>query len=288
MAARDIREYHTPTSGVFFTARRRLLSVKTRFQKMEVYETDSFGRILLLDGLVQTTERDEFFYHEMLVHPAMTAHPRPENVLIVGGGDGGALREVLRYGVKRATLVEIDAAVIAACRKYFPGLASSFGDRRAVVKVADGNDFIREDGENFDVIFVDSSDPVGPSAILHQRRFFAALKKRLNSGGIIAAQAGSPLFHLEYLKRKAAFLRQTFRFADYYLGPAPTYPGGFWCYAFLSDAVDPLEPVERIPPRGLKYFNPDIRRAAFALPEFLRAGRSIAARPPASKKENLT
>lgn len=270
MATRDIREFHTPSSGIFFMARRRLLSATTRFQKMEIYETDSFGRVLLLDGLVQTTERDEFFYHEMLVHPAMTAHPRLENVLIIGGGDGGALREVLRYGVKRATLVEIDAAVVEACRRYFPGLASSFKDRRVTVRIADGNDFIRDSEEGFDVILVDSSDPVGPSAILHQRRFFAELKKRLNPGGVIAAQAGSPLFHLEHLKRKAAFLNKTFRFASYYFGPAPTYPGGFWCYAFLSDTIDPSEPAKREPPRGLRYFNPDIRRAAFALPEFLR------------------
>ncbi|MGB7294733.1 MAG: polyamine aminopropyltransferase [Candidatus Aminicenantales bacterium] len=266
----EIREFHTPSSGIFFRARRRLVSERTPFQKMEVYETDSFGRVLLLDGLVQTTEKDEFFYHEMLVHPAMMSHPRPENVLIIGGGDGGALREVLRYPVKSAVLVEIDARVIEVCRKWFPGLAASFVDPRAEVAVEDGNCYIRETDRRFDVIVVDSSDPVGPSAILHQKTFFAALKTCLRPGGIIAAQAGSPLFHLDHLRGKRRFLKGRFKRALYYLGPAPTYPGGLWCYTFLSDRIDPLQTRRRRPPKKLKYYNPDIHRAAFALPEFLR------------------
>ena len=268
----DIREYHTPTSGIFFVPRRRLLASKTRFQNLEVYETESFGRVLLLDGLVQTTERDEFFYHEMLVHPALTAHPEPRDILIIGGGDGGALREVFRHRVKRATLVEIDEAVIETCREYFPGLASSFDNPKARVEIADGNDFIRETKDRFDVILVDSSDPVGPSVILHQQRFFAALKKRLKPGGVIAAQAGSPVFHLDHLKRKAAFLKRLFRFSSYYWGPVPTYPGGYWCYAFLSDGIDPRTALRRNPPRGLKYYNKSVHGAAFASPEFMKAG----------------
>jgi spermidine synthase len=287
MPRHDIREYHTPTSGIFFIPRRRLLAVKTRFQAMEIYETDSFGRVLLLDGLVQTTERDEFFYHEMLVHPALTAHPKPDDVLIIGGGDGGALREVFRHRVRRATLVEIDEAVIAACRRFLPRLAASFDDPRASVRIADGHDFIRESAALFDVILVDSSDPVGPSAILHQRKFFAALKGRLKPGGVIAAQAGSPVFHLDHLKRKAVFLKRLFRISAYYFGTVPTYPGGLWCYAFLSDRIDPLQPLRKNPPRGLSYYNEDIHGAAFAPPELLRAGAKVP-RPgrPAGKEGN--
>jgi spermidine synthase len=269
----EFREFHTPASGIFFRARRRLLSERTPFQKMEIYETPSHGRVLLLDGLVQTTERDEFFYHEMLVHPAMMAHPRPRSVLIIGGGDGGTLREVLRYRVKSAVLVEIDSRVIEACRRYFPGLACSLEDKRAEIVVADGNRFIREAGRRFDVILVDSSDPVGPSAILHQRIFFAALKRVLRPGGIIAAQAGAPLFHLAHLRRKRVFLKDLFSHARYYLGPVPTYPGGLWCYAFLSDRVDPLKHLRKKVPAKLKYYNPDVHRAAFALPEFLKDPR---------------
>lgn len=271
MKSTEFREFHTPTSGIFFRAKRRLLSEKTLFQKMEIYGTESYGRVLMLDGLVQTTEKDEFFYHEMLVHPALMSHPRPRDVLIIGGGDGGALREVLRHRVRSAVLVEIDSRVIEACREYFPGMAASFGDKRATVAVDDGNRFIRETERRFDVILVDSSDPVGPSAVLHQRAFYVALKKRLKTGGIIAAQAGAPLFHLEHLREKRRFLRKLFRFALYYLGPVPTYPGGLWCYVFLSDRVDPLQGRRRRPPEKLKYYNCDVHRAAFALPEFLKA-----------------
>jgi spermidine synthase len=266
----EIREFHTPSNGIFFRARRRLDSERTPFQKLEIYETDSYGRVLLLDGLVQTTEKDEFFYHEMLVHPAMMTHQRPRDVLVIGGGDGGALREVLRYPVKRAILVEIDARVIEVCRKQFPGLAASFEDRRVEIAVEDGNRYIRETNRRFDVIVVDSSDPVGPSAILHQKTFFAALKRCLRVDGTIVAQAGAPLYHLEHLRKKRRFLKALFESASYYLGPVPTYPGGLWCYVFLSDRNDPLRIERRIPPKKLKFYNPDVHRAAFALPEFLK------------------
>ena len=273
MKTTEIREFHTPTSGIFFRAKRRVLSEKTAFQKMEVYETASHGRVLLLDGLVQTTEKDEFFYHEMLVHPAMMSHPRPRDILIIGGGDGGALREVLRYRIRSAVLVEIDARVIEVCRKHFSGLAMSFGDKRVEIVVDDGNRFIRQTDRRFDVILVDSSDPVGPSAVLHQEAFYAALKKCLRLGGIIAAQAGAPLFHLEHLRKKRIFLKELFSFALYYLGPVPTYPGGLWCYAFLSDRVDPRKRLRKKVPKKLKYYNSDVHHGAFALPEFMRDRR---------------
>jgi len=270
MQSLEFREFHTPSSGIFFRAKRRVLAEKTPFQKMEIYETESYGRVLLLDGLVQTTEKDEFFYHEMLVHPALMSHPRPRDVLIIGGGDGATLREVLRHRVRRAVLVEIDGRVIEACRRYFPGLAASFGNRRAEIVVDDGNRFIRETDRRFDAILVDSSDPVGPSAVLHRKAFYAALKRCLRPGGIIAAQAGAPLFHLGHLRRKRAFLKELFAFALYYVGPVPTYPGGLWCYAFLSDRVDPMKGLRRNVPRNLKYYHADVHRAAFALPEFLK------------------
>jgi len=269
----EFREFHTPASGIFFRAKRLLLSEKTPFQKMEIYETASHGRVLLLDGLVQTTEKDEFFYHEMLVHPAMTSHPRPRDVLIIGGGDGGALREVLRYPIRSSLLVEIDARVIEVCRKYFPGLATSFGNKRAEILVDDGSRFIRETDLRFDVVLVDSSDPVGPSAVLHQKAFYVALKRCLRPGGIIAAQAGAPLFHLEHLRKKRLFLKMLFSFALYYLGPVPTYPGGLWCYVFLSDQVDPRKGPRKNVPRKLKYYNADVHHGAFALPEFLKDRR---------------
>ncbi len=265
---REAREYQTPSSGIFFKARKVLYEKKSAFQRIEIIENDFYGRVLFLDGLVQTTEKDEFFYHEMLVHPALSCHFRPEKVMIIGGGDGGALREVLRHPVQKAWLVEIDQEVIRACEKFFPWLDEALSDPRAELAIADGFEFIQRTTEKFDVIIVDSSDPVGPSAILHDRDFYARLKKALKPGGIIAAQAGSQWLHLEEHLKKASFLGRLFKLARFYFGPVPTYPVGTWCYNFLSDRIDPLAVKKLRIPTGLRYYNEEIHRASFALPAF--------------------
>jgi len=265
----EFREFHTPTSGLFFRSKRVLCRRTSAFQKIEVFDHDFYGKVLFLDGLVQTTERDEFYYHEMLVHPALACHPAPGRVLIIGGGDGGALRHVLRYPVDHVTLVEIDSRVIEVSRKYFPWLEACLKDKRAELVVADGNDYLARSQRLFDVILVDSSDPVGPSAVLHQKTFFLNLKKRLNAGGVAACQSGSLLLHASTFRAKARFLKDIFRRARFYTGPVPTYPGGIWVYNFLSDDVDPLD-IKRKPPAGLGYYNPDVHRAAFALPTNLK------------------
>jgi spermidine synthase len=265
----EAREYQTPASGIFFTVQEVLYEGRSKFQRIEIIRNEDYGRVLLLDGLVQTTEKDEFYYHEMLVHPALTSHANPKNVLIIGGGDGGALREVLKHPVEKAWLVEIDGKVIEACRDHFPWLKSTFRDPRAELVVADGNVFIDKVRETFDVILVDSSDPVGPSTVLHQEAFYRKLRSKLNPGGIVAAQAGSLMLHLDSHARKSVFLKRIFKHSPLYLGPVPTYPVGMWCYNFLSDKVDPAKIKTLYVPDGLKYFNPDVYRAAFALPNFL-------------------
>jgi spermidine synthase len=265
----EAREYQTATSGIFFTVQEVLYEGRSKFQRIEIIRNEDYGRVLLLDGLVQTTEKDEFYYHEMLVHPALTSHANPKNVLIIGGGDGGALREVLKHPVEKAWLVEIDGKVIEACRDHFPWLKSTFRDPRAELVVADGNVFIDKVRETFDVILVDSSDPVGPSTVLHQEAFYRKLRSKLNPGGIVAAQAGSLMLHLDSHARKSVFLKRIFKHSPLYLGPVPTYPVGMWCYNFLSDKVDPAKIKTLYVPDGLKYFNPDVYRAAFALPNFL-------------------
>ncbi len=266
---REAREYQTDSSGMFFKVKKVLCEKKSAFQRIEIIENDFYGRVLFLDGLVQTTERDEFFYHEMLVHPALSCLQRPEKVLIIGGGDGGALREVLKHPIKKAWLVEIDEEVIKACTKYFPWLAGALSDPRAELSIANGFNFIQRTSERFDVIIVDSSDPVGPSAILHAKKFFLKLKNALKPGGVIVAQAGSQILHLQEHRQKAVFLKRMFEIARFYCGPVPTYPVGTWCYTFLSDRIDPLAVRKlRIPP-GLKYYNSDIHRSSFALPVFM-------------------
>jgi spermidine synthase len=265
---REAREYQTDSSGIFFKVRKVLCEKKSAFQRIEIIENDFYGRVLFLDGLVQTTERDESFYHEMLVHPALACHHRPEKVLIIGGGDGGALREVLKHPVKKAWLVEIDPEVIKACAKYFPWLSGALSDSRAELAVADGFDFIQKTTDRFDAIIVDSSDPVGPSAILHAREFYLKLKKVLKPGGVIAAQAGSQILHLQEHKQKAGFLKRMFKIVRFYSGPVPTYPVGTWCYTFLSDWIDPLTVRKLRIPAGLKYYSTDIHCSSFALPGF--------------------
>ena len=265
---REFREDQTPTSGIFFKARRSLYRGRSRFQRIDVFENDAFGRVLFLDGLVQTTDKDEFFYHEMLVHPALLRHPRPRRVLIIGGGDGGALREVLRHPVEKATLVEIDGRVVEVCKDYFGWLRPALGGGRAELVIDDGNAFLEKTRDRFDVILIDSSDPVGPSTVLHQKAFYQRVKRCLSPGGIAAAQAGALLFHLDSHRRKNAFLRKLFRHARFYIGPVPTYPGGMWCYVYCSDRIPPLGRLRRTP-TGLRYYNPAVHKAAFALPNLL-------------------
>lgn len=264
-----IWEEQTPTSGLYFKVKKWLHREKTPFQKIDVFENETYGRVLLLDGLVQTTEADEFFYHEMLVHPALHCHPQPEKILIIGGGDGGALREVLKHPVKRALMVEIDERVVAVAKKFFPWLEPALKDPRSEILFADGQDFIAQTKEKFDIILVDSSEPIGPSEVLHRREFFEQLKKILRPKGIIAAQSGSAFFQAEAIRQKRRFLASMFRYTYFYLGPVPTYPGGLWTYVFLSDRINPLRgPIKEVIP-GLKYYSRSIHQACFVLPPFL-------------------
>jgi len=265
----EIREYHSSFNGLFFKIKNLLYSQQSTYQKIEVIENEYFGRILLLDGLIQTTERDEFFYHEMLVHPAFISHPNPQDILIIGGGDGGALKEILRYPVKRIWLVEIDSEVIEVSKKYFPWLSSALKDERVKLEITDGNEFIQKINKKFDVVLVDSSDPVGPSRCLHEKDFYKKLKNCLNREGIVVAQTGSSLYHLAQIKEKNAFLKKLFKNVCFYESPVPTYPGGNWCFVYLSDEINPLF-LKREPPPGLKYFNRDIQISAFSLPNFFK------------------
>jgi spermidine synthase len=269
MDLKEIREYHTPSAGVFFTVGSVLYSKQSSYQKIEVFENDSFGKILLLDDLVQTTEKDEFFYHEMLVHLACVTHPSPKDILVIGGGDGGALKEVLRYPVETACHVEIDAQVIEVGKEHFPWLSPCLEDERVELIISDGLEFLKETDRTFDIIFVDSSEPVGPSAALHRKDFYESAKTRLNADSAVVAQIGSPLYHLDFIKACSITFKELFQFVRFYVGPAPSYPGGSWCYAFLSDSVDPLN-LNRNPISDLKYYNKEIHKAAFALPPFIK------------------
>ncbi len=264
------KEEHSPSTALLMGAK-LLYSTESRYQKIDVFENEFFGKVLVLDGFVMLTERDEWVYHEMLVHPAMSVHPAPKEVLIIGGGDGGSLREVLKYEkVVKAVQVELDQTVSEVSKKYFPTLSSGFSDPRALLLYEDGAEFVRRaPDESYDVIIVDSPDPVGPAERLFTREFYEDLRRVLGSPGVLAIQSESPWYHLETLKRVHSTLRELFGNAHVYTAPVPSYPGGWWSFTLCLKGIEGLEP-KREPPEGLRYFTPKVFEGALELPPFLK------------------
>jgi spermidine synthase len=253
---------------------------RTAHQDLVVLETAAFGRVLALDGVVQLTERDEFAYHEMLAHVPLVAHGAARRVLIIGGGDGGTLREVLKHDdVEQATLVEIDAGVIDLCREHLPAIAGgAFDDPRAEIVIADGTRFVAETDRRFDVIISDSTDPLGPAEVLFAPPFYADCRRRLAPGGVLVTQNGVPFMQGDELRNSVRALRPLFADVSCYLVPVPTYVGGFMALGWAGlDAATRETPPEEIARRyaarrlETRYYNPDVHAAAFALPNFVRA-----------------
>ncbi len=266
-----------PAVGQRFEVRRELHRGRSAFQEIVVLETVAFGRMLVLDGVVQTSERDEFVYHEMLAHLPLFAHGGAREVLIIGGGDGGLLEEVLKHPVARVTMVEIDGAVIEASRRHLPSICGkAFEDPRTRLVIGDGARFLSETEERFDLILIDSSDPVGPAAALFAHPFYAACRAALAEGGILAVQNGVPFLQGAELAASHRQRMALFAHAGCYLAPVPTYWGGFMAFGWAS-ARD-LEAGERaaIDARvkalslDLAYYTAAIHHAAFALPAYVR------------------
>jgi len=257
-----------------------LYESQTEHQHLVIFENDTFGRVLMLDGVVQLTEADEFVYHEMMAHPALMAQPEPKRVLIIGGGDGGVLREVLRHGsVERAVLCEIDQGVIDLSRRYLDFIANgAFDDPRAEVVIADGTKFVAETDEKFDAILVDSTDPIGPAVALFTREFYSNCKRALGEGGVLIAQSGLPFLQGDELRDVQKSFRALFADASAYIMTTPTYIGGPMALSWGCD-----DPARRTPdlealktraaqvPGKMKYYTPEAHLAAFALPAYIRA-----------------
>ena len=252
-----------------------LAEVQSPFQKIQMLETELWGKMLVIDGKIQACDFDEFVYHEMIAHLPMLTHPNPKKVMVVGGGDGGTLREALRHpSVKSATLVEIDEEVIRLCQQYMPGLSRCITeDSRVQLVTRDAAVYI-EGARDYDVILVDSSDPEGPSESLFDPAFYNSLKTALKPDGIVCLQAGSPFFFQAQLRKAFEDLSQAFRFVRPYLIAIPTYPGGTWCLVTASDHLDPLavsrEYLEASMPKGLRYYSPATHYGSLALPPFIQ------------------
>ncbi|MCS7239718.1 MAG: polyamine aminopropyltransferase [Candidatus Bipolaricaulota bacterium] len=268
-------EEQAPGLWLCLGVRRWLVRRRTAYQALDLVETEGHGRVLALDGKFMLSERDEFFYHEMLVHPALLAHPSPEQILIVGGGDGGALREALRHPLRRAVLVEIDAGVLEAAQEWLPSVhQGAFSDPRVEVVIAPGEDFLPKHAEEFDVIIVDSTDPIGPGAALFNVSFFEACRAALREPGFLALQTGSPFLQPSELKAVIHGLAALFPVVVPYLGFMPLYPSGMWSYVLAS--TKPLPTAEEFTQRFLqrdlrtRYFTPAMFQAATVIPPFLK------------------
>lgn len=255
-----------------------LFQEKTEFQDLIIFENPTFGRVLALDGVVQVTEGDEFVYHEMMTHVPLFAHGRARHVLIIGGGDGGILREVLRHAeVEKATVVEIDRSVVDLCVTHMPAISNgAFDNPRAELIITDGLTFVAETDRRFDVVIVDSTDPIGPGEALFTAEFYANCKRCLNGGGVLVNQNGVPFFQPDEIVSTYAKLAPLFVDAWFYVAAVPTYVGGFMTLGWGCDdaAVRQLPETviaERFAKAGLdmRYYTPAIHRAAFALPAFV-------------------
>ncbi|MFC1924835.1 polyamine aminopropyltransferase [Chloroflexota bacterium] len=245
-----------------------LCSRKTEYQELLVFKSPYFGKVLVLDGVVQLTEKDEHFYHEMLAQVALHAHPSSRSVLIIGGGDGGTLREVLKHDVvKKVIIVELDKEVIEASKEFFPTLSSGFTDPRTQVMQREGAEFLAATKEKFDLIIIDSTDPVGPAESLFTSRFFSSVFSVLEAEGMFVAQTESLHFHRDFVREVQRRLRETFNIVDLYTVPLATYAGNWWTFSIASKVHNPREPLIKcdVP---TKYYSEDVHRHAF-LPQSL-------------------
>jgi spermidine synthase len=274
-----LTEYLTEETGFFVRSTRQFERFQSPFQSVEVHDTIPYGKLFRLDGHFMTSEKDEFFYHENLVHTAAIAHPAPETALIVGGGDGGSAEELLKYPTMKAvTLVEIDLAVIDISRKYLDAVhRGALANPRLDIKVEDGLAFVRSASETYDLIVLDLTDPGGPSEPLYTADFYRACAARLNPSGAMTLHIASPVAHPDRIRVGMASLRAAFATVVPYLVSIPLY-GGLWMMACVSATLNPsyLTPLEvdrRIAQRrirDLQYYNGEMHRAAFALPNFVR------------------
>jgi spermidine synthase len=261
--------------GYKYAVERHLVHVRSAFQDILVMENPVYGRMLFIDGFVMTSEKDEFVYHEMLSHVPLIIHGKPREVLIIGGGDGGLLREVLRHPqVERVDMVELDQKVVEVSKEYLPTIGSEFENPKATLFFQDGAEFIKSKKTSYDVILVDSTDPTGPGRVLFEKEFFQNCKEALRENGIFTAQALSAWVQEQEQMAMFTHLRSVWKTVIPYIAAIPTYPGALWTFAIASDLkVDPMDFDHQYAAeiaRRCRYYNPKVHEGSFYLPNFLK------------------
>lgn len=269
-------EMHTQTVKLSIKTDKQLYTGNSQFQRIDVFESKEFGRFLTLDGFMMLTEKDEFIYHEMIVHTPMAVNPRIKNVLVVGGGDGGVARELCRYQtIENIDLVEIDEMVINVCKEYLPQTACGFDDERVTVYNQDGLKYIRSCEDKYDLIIVDSTDPFGPGEGLFTKEFYGNCYKALKEDGIMVNQHESPFYEEDAIAMQRAHKRivECFPISRVYQAHIPSYPSGHWLFGFASKKYHPVDDLDEKKWNALnirtKYYNTKLHIGAFALPNYV-------------------
>jgi len=270
-------ERHTDYVNFSLKVKEQLVSKQSDFQHIAVLESEEFGRILTLDGYLMVTEKDEFIYHDMIVHVPMATNLGIKKVLVIGAGDGGAIRELTRYqSIEQIDMVEIDSMVVEVCKEYLPQLACSLGDPRVHIYYEDGLKFVRRKVNEYDLIIVDSTDPFGPGEGLFTKEFYGNCYNALNDKGILVNQHESTYYdsYVEAMKRAHIRLKETFPIAKVYQAHIPTYPSGHWLFGYASKYFDPLINLQEEEWNALgiktKYYNTQLHKGSFALPNYVK------------------
>jgi spermidine synthase len=256
---------------------KKLFSGQSEFQKVEMYKTEHLGNVLLNDDFMMCSEKDEFVYHEMMAHVPLSVHPDPKKVLIIGGGDGGTAREVLKHpSVEKVVMVEIDEMVVNACKEFLPITACELGNPRLKLLIEDGVKYVQETTEKFDVVMIDSTDPIGPAAPLFGIEFYQNVFKCTTDNAIVVSQCESPFLFLETQQATLGVFSKVFSKVQIYNYSNITYPGGLWSFAFASKGLDPIMDFRQTvnEAMGLKYYNSQIHKASFCLPNFQKQSLS--------------
>eukprot|EP01080_Neovahlkampfia_damariscottae_P001029 gene1029-9933_t len=266
-----------PGQAISLEVEEVLFHEKSKYQDVLVFKSKTYGNVLVLDGVIQTTDRDEFAYQEMIVHLPMCSHPEPKNVLVIGGGDGGCLREVIKHpSVEKVTLCEIDKMVCDVSEKFLPNLSSAFKDKRVNFYFDDGCQYLKDHPNEFDVIIVDSSDPVGPAESLFGPEFFNIAKGALKKGGVLSTQAECMWLHMDIIANMKKFISKIFDICEYAYTVIPTYPSGtigfFICKKENSETSSkPISELPKEEAEKLRYYSKEIHSSSFILPNFVKS-----------------